>query len=242
MSLFKIIMWKCVGAPILCYTDFLERHRLLVTDIMSSHWSDTLLVWLVLLKCLSGLFFVVEDDIREFSQMKVDKRFQRIVTMLRHCKRLQEIRGGGLTRYMLLWMNQRKGLWVSLSVCLHFVDIVTDIVHFYARFLVISYHTSMRLLKTAFFKDCFVNSAYLQVLNERFSILQIHQKFRLYCTLFKTKSGILSFKECQDPLSSKCTQSVWAILEEEDFNSYLQNCSLHRHTLLRCVYIYVWQV
>lgn len=49
-----------------------------------------------------GQYFVVEDDIREFCQIKVDKRFQRILTMLRHCQRLRELRGGGLTRYMLL--------------------------------------------------------------------------------------------------------------------------------------------
>ncbi|RVE55551.1 hypothetical protein OJAV_G00235140 [Oryzias javanicus] len=49
-----------------------------------------------------GQFFVVEEDIREFTQMKVDKRFQGILTMLRHCQRLRELRGGGLTRYLFL--------------------------------------------------------------------------------------------------------------------------------------------
>nr|XP_020441358.1 spindle and kinetochore-associated protein 1 [Monopterus albus]XP_020441359.1 spindle and kinetochore-associated protein 1 [Monopterus albus]XP_020441360.1 spindle and kinetochore-associated protein 1 [Monopterus albus]XP_020441361.1 spindle and kinetochore-associated protein 1 [Monopterus albus]XP_020441362.1 spindle and kinetochore-associated protein 1 [Monopterus albus] len=49
-----------------------------------------------------GQYFVVDDDIREFTQMKVDKRFQGILNMLRHCQRLRELRGGGLTRYMLL--------------------------------------------------------------------------------------------------------------------------------------------
>ncbi|KAK2841771.1 hypothetical protein Q5P01_011971 [Channa striata] len=53
-------------------------------------------------KDTKGQFFVVEDDIREFTQMKVDKRFQGILNMLRHCQRLRELRGGGLTRYMLL--------------------------------------------------------------------------------------------------------------------------------------------
>lgn len=55
-----------------------------------------------MLKCFAGQYFVVEDDIREFTQMKVDKRFQGILNMLRHCQRLRELRGGGLTRYMLL--------------------------------------------------------------------------------------------------------------------------------------------
>ncbi|TNN35637.1 Spindle and kinetochore-associated protein 1 [Liparis tanakae] len=49
-----------------------------------------------------GQFFVVEDDIREFTQMKTDKRFQGILNMLRHCQRLRELRGGKVTRYLLL--------------------------------------------------------------------------------------------------------------------------------------------
>ncbi|XP_076589762.1 SKA complex subunit 1 [Chaetodon auriga] len=53
-------------------------------------------------KDTKGQYFVVEDDIREFAQIKVDKRFQGILNMLRHCQRLRELRGGGLTRYMLL--------------------------------------------------------------------------------------------------------------------------------------------
>lgn len=57
---------------------------------------------IVVFKCVSGQYFVVEDDIREFTQLKVDKRFQGILNMLRHCQRLRELRGGGITRYMLL--------------------------------------------------------------------------------------------------------------------------------------------
>ncbi|KAG8012893.1 Spindle and kinetochore-associated protein 1 [Nibea albiflora] len=53
-------------------------------------------------KDTKGQYFVVEDDIREFTQMKADKRFQGILNMLRHCQRLRELRGGGLTRYLLL--------------------------------------------------------------------------------------------------------------------------------------------
>ncbi|XP_023146219.2 spindle and kinetochore-associated protein 1 isoform X2 [Amphiprion ocellaris] len=53
-------------------------------------------------KDTKGQHFIVEDDIREFTQTKVDKRFQGILNMLRHCQRLRELRGGGLTRYMLV--------------------------------------------------------------------------------------------------------------------------------------------
>ncbi|XP_015256059.1 PREDICTED: spindle and kinetochore-associated protein 1 [Cyprinodon variegatus] len=53
-------------------------------------------------KDTKGKFFIVEDDICEFTQMKVDKRFQGILNMLRHCQRLREIRGGGCVRYVLV--------------------------------------------------------------------------------------------------------------------------------------------
>lgn len=49
-----------------------------------------------------GQYFIVEDDVRELAQMKVDKRFQGILNMLRHCQRFREVRGGGVTRYLLL--------------------------------------------------------------------------------------------------------------------------------------------
>lgn len=49
-----------------------------------------------------GHFFVVEADLREFAQVTVDKRFLNLLSMLRHCQRLKELRGGGLTRYQLL--------------------------------------------------------------------------------------------------------------------------------------------
>lgn len=53
-------------------------------------------------KDTKGNFFVVEKDLCEFGQMKMDKRFQGMMSMLRHCQRLREVRGQGLTRYMLL--------------------------------------------------------------------------------------------------------------------------------------------
>uniref|UniRef100_A0A673WSW8 SKA complex subunit 1 n=1 Tax=Salmo trutta TaxID=8032 RepID=A0A673WSW8_SALTR len=48
-----------------------------------------------------GLFFIVEADIKEFTWMKLDKRFQGILNMLRHGQRLREQRGG-FTRDVLL--------------------------------------------------------------------------------------------------------------------------------------------
>lgn len=53
-----------------------------------------------------GHYFIVEDDVRELAQMKVDKRFQGILNMLRHCQRFREVRGGGVTRYLLLWADR----------------------------------------------------------------------------------------------------------------------------------------
>lgn len=53
-------------------------------------------------KNTKGHFFVVEEDICEFTETKVDKKFQGILNMLRHCQRLKEQRGGGITRFVLL--------------------------------------------------------------------------------------------------------------------------------------------
>lgn len=51
--------------------------------------------------CFPGEFFVVEADIKEFTQLKVDKRFHRILNILRHCQRVREVRGARLVRYVI---------------------------------------------------------------------------------------------------------------------------------------------
>ncbi|NXB07687.1 SKA1 protein, partial [Cnemophilus loriae] len=48
-----------------------------------------------------GVFFIVEADIKEFTQLKLDKRFHSILSILRHCQRVREIRGSGLIRYVI---------------------------------------------------------------------------------------------------------------------------------------------
>ncbi|KAM4709865.1 SKA complex subunit 1 isoform 1-T2 [Discoglossus pictus] len=52
-------------------------------------------------KDTKGQFFIVEQDIKEFTQLKVDKRFHGFLSILRHCHRLRELRGKGLVRYMV---------------------------------------------------------------------------------------------------------------------------------------------
>ncbi|XP_007942005.1 spindle and kinetochore-associated protein 1 [Orycteropus afer afer] len=52
-------------------------------------------------KDTKGHYFVVEADIKEFTALKVDKRFHVILNILRHCRRLSEVRGGRLTRYVI---------------------------------------------------------------------------------------------------------------------------------------------
>uniref|UniRef100_A0A8C5P8R4 SKA complex subunit 1 n=1 Tax=Leptobrachium leishanense TaxID=445787 RepID=A0A8C5P8R4_9ANUR len=52
-------------------------------------------------KDTKGHFFVVEQDIKEFTQVKVDKRFHSILGILRHCHRIREMRTKGLIRYMI---------------------------------------------------------------------------------------------------------------------------------------------
>lgn len=51
--------------------------------------------------CFPGLFFIVEADIKAFTQLKLDKRFYSILNILRHCQRLREVRGSGLVRYII---------------------------------------------------------------------------------------------------------------------------------------------
>ncbi|NWU34045.1 SKA1 protein, partial [Hylia prasina] len=52
-------------------------------------------------KDTKGVFFIVEADIKQFTQLKLDKRFHRILSILRHCQRLREIRTSGLIRYAI---------------------------------------------------------------------------------------------------------------------------------------------
>ncbi|KGL92196.1 Spindle and kinetochore-associated protein 1, partial [Charadrius vociferus] len=52
-------------------------------------------------KDTKGEFFIVEADIKEFTQLKVDKRFHSILNILRHCQRVREVRGSRLVRYII---------------------------------------------------------------------------------------------------------------------------------------------
>ncbi|XP_004461450.2 SKA complex subunit 1 [Dasypus novemcinctus] len=52
-------------------------------------------------KDTKGHYFIVEADIKEFTSLKVDKKFHGMLNILRHCRRISEIRGQGLTRYAI---------------------------------------------------------------------------------------------------------------------------------------------
>uniref|UniRef100_A0A8D0LBY7 SKA complex subunit 1 n=1 Tax=Sphenodon punctatus TaxID=8508 RepID=A0A8D0LBY7_SPHPU len=52
-------------------------------------------------KDTKGNFFIVEADIKEFTQLKVDKRFHSILSILRNCQRVREARGARLVRYVI---------------------------------------------------------------------------------------------------------------------------------------------
>uniref|UniRef100_A0A2K5CWM8 SKA complex subunit 1 n=1 Tax=Aotus nancymaae TaxID=37293 RepID=A0A2K5CWM8_AOTNA len=45
--------------------------------------------------------FIMETDIKEFTNLKVDRKFLVILSILLHCQRLSEVRGGGLTPYVI---------------------------------------------------------------------------------------------------------------------------------------------
>ncbi|KAM5192604.1 SKA complex subunit 1 [Mantella aurantiaca] len=53
------------------------------------------------LKDTKGQFFIVEQDIKEFTQQKVDKRFHGMLNILRHCHRIRELRSKGMVRYVI---------------------------------------------------------------------------------------------------------------------------------------------
>ena len=46
-----------------------------------------------------GLFFVTEKDLKTTSKFKMDSSGRSILTILRHCNRLKEVRSKGLVRY-----------------------------------------------------------------------------------------------------------------------------------------------
>lgn len=51
--------------------------------------------------CFPGVCFIVEEDIKEFTELKLDKRFYSILNILRHCQRVRELRSLGLIRYIV---------------------------------------------------------------------------------------------------------------------------------------------
>ncbi|KAM6302432.1 SKA complex subunit 1 [Podargus strigoides] len=48
-----------------------------------------------------GNFFVVDADFKEFTEMKTDRSFHRIISILRHCQRVREVRSSRLLRYVI---------------------------------------------------------------------------------------------------------------------------------------------
>lgn len=50
---------------------------------------------------IEGEYFFIDDDLKTYSQMKMDSTGRTILTMLRHCGRLREVRGKKLLRYVL---------------------------------------------------------------------------------------------------------------------------------------------
>ncbi|NXL84964.1 SKA1 protein, partial [Alectura lathami] len=48
-----------------------------------------------------GQFFIVEDDIKGFTRLKMDKRFHNILNILRHCHRVRMVRSARIIRYII---------------------------------------------------------------------------------------------------------------------------------------------
>ena len=61
-----------------------------------------MLYLLTVMPCVSsfqGVQFIDEKDLKDFSNWKMDKGCLSLITMFRHCGRIREIRGGGITRF-----------------------------------------------------------------------------------------------------------------------------------------------
>uniref|UniRef100_A0A8I3X3A8 SKA complex subunit 1 n=1 Tax=Callithrix jacchus TaxID=9483 RepID=A0A8I3X3A8_CALJA len=52
-------------------------------------------------KDTKGCYSIMEADLKEFTTLKADRKFLAILSILRHCQRLSEVRGGGLTPYVI---------------------------------------------------------------------------------------------------------------------------------------------
>lgn len=51
----------------------------------------------------AGHYFIVDEDIRSFGGgLKLDSACRSVLTILRHCGRLKESRGGGIARYIVV--------------------------------------------------------------------------------------------------------------------------------------------
>ncbi|XP_031564580.1 spindle and kinetochore-associated protein 1-like [Actinia tenebrosa] len=48
-----------------------------------------------------GHYFFIENDVKNYSNLKLDKAGRAILTIMRHCSQLKELRSGGLIRYAI---------------------------------------------------------------------------------------------------------------------------------------------
>lgn len=48
-----------------------------------------------------GFSFIIDADLKEHTNIRIDATLRSIIVILRHCGRIKEIRGGGLTRYAI---------------------------------------------------------------------------------------------------------------------------------------------
>ena len=59
-----------------------------------------------------GVYFLVESDIKEWSNLQMSKETRTVLTVLRHCGRLYEIRGDGHVRYAMIEMYWAKEMYM----------------------------------------------------------------------------------------------------------------------------------
>lgn len=74
------------------YSNLMENHK----DKKANHTLITAII------CVKGVYFVLEEDMKNWSSIKMSKETRCLITILRHCGRMCEIRSGGYLRYALI--------------------------------------------------------------------------------------------------------------------------------------------
>ena len=103
---FECVCKNCLGTNNPCFVSKLRKkytpvHPILLYQIEVSGYTFHRCYPDVFLS-FTGSYFVTEDDLRDFGNLKIDSVARSIKTILRHCKRMREVRAGKITRIVYI--------------------------------------------------------------------------------------------------------------------------------------------